>query len=201
MGIARRAQALVVSGALVVALACFAGCGGGGQGLATSTSSPGDVPAAGPAAGGRSHSGAEPQPHPDPVPKLHIATFGTEADSADRKGAEVSLLAYLNAYEDREWSSACRYLASKTRAQVLALDEAGPGAARLSCGQLLALVAKGTHGQGTGRYATRGVSSLRYKEEAGFAIFTAAGGTVYWMPMRIEEGRWKVIATTPTAMR
>jgi hypothetical protein len=186
MGTRRWAQFLAVSAALSVAPASLAACGGEEGTSVTS------APAAREATPG--------EPHPDPTPTLHIATFGREGSDGNRRDAEGSLLAYLGAYEGGDWGSACRYLTAETRAQVLALEETGSGVEGRSCGQLLKLVAKGTPGHGNGRYAIDRVSSLRFKEDAGFAIFAGAGGTVYWMPMRIEGGRWKVIATTPTAM-
>jgi hypothetical protein len=48
--------------------------------------------------------------------------------------------------------------------------------------------------------ATAGVSSLRVKAGAGagFALFHGSDGADYWMPMKVEAGKWKVLSPAPT---
>lgn len=135
--------------------------------------------------------------------KLHLAEFGGEAGDDERAAAQTAILAYLRAERESEWEVACTYLAASVKAQIGELTRAGAegtstDAAR-SCGEGLREYVTMFTAQGPDAVidAPQGISSLRTKDGAGFALFHGSDGEDHWIAVRLEPSGWKVISTVP----
>ncbi len=138
--------------------------------------------------------------------KLHLAEFGDEATSGDTGEAQATVTSYLQAYGGEEWDKACEYLLAEIKAQLQQLTNTSGG-----CAETLAAFAKsplaGEGGSGSPIYAPEGIASLRIQEGgragegAGFALFHGSDGEDHWLAMKVQDGRWLILSTTPQPFR
>lgn len=130
--------------------------------------------------------------------KLHLAEFGVEASGGEREAAGVVLESYLRARQQGDWARACGYVFASTISQVQELAaQVDPAKAKTCKGAFDLATVQSTD---THDHLTAGIASLRVKPGAGagFALFHAADGADYWMPMKIEGRDWKVLSLAPS---
>ncbi len=209
--------------ALAMALG-LAACGGGGSG-STSTSSSTSPPATSPPPAAVAQKKSEAKPparkrraakpltrHQSPPPRLvrkagsaapflvpqgdnSVPTYGNEASTSALAAAEAALAAFLDARAHGDWSTACRYLAHPTRANLERFAK-GSGGKLSGCGTVL----KTFSGSGSSASPlTQGLLSLRVRGSNAFALFYGPKGQKYAMPMASEGGAWKVTQLAPIA--
>jgi hypothetical protein len=186
-----------------MAAGALAACGGG-EPTTAHTSSPrseeeriGTAPSSN---GAEDRSSTSGDGRPSAAPKRHIAVFGTAGTQTQIRAAQGPLVAYLAAYEAGNWAIACDHLVADVRAEIEAVAAQLPQMQGSGCAAALPVFLRQFLPKGKQEYETKRLSGLRYKREAGYAIFIGADGIEYWMPMRVEGGEWKVIAVTPTAI-
>lgn len=136
--------------------------------------------------------------------KLHLAEFGEEAAGGDREAVQKIVGSYLDAVAAGEWSEACNYLLTETRAQVIGLSpDAG------DCPTALRRFVEGGAGGTDSQTVTapEGIASLRLQsggpagEGAGFALFHASNGEDLWVAVKKRDGSWRILSANPQAFR
>lgn len=181
------------------------GDGGGGDG------------GAGGGAGGSGDLGGPASfgPSKDPVPALEgershsfshvggdnsIQEYGEEVGAEDRAQATEALIALLRATESGDWSTVCaRYLSSSNLEQFKILAEQSKEARGKGCPEILAAFTQNVPGRPPDSLRDS-VASMRVEDEVGFAIYRGFDGKGYAMPMKREDGTWKLTALAPTPL-
>src|SRR6478752_4677040 len=169
--------------AVAIAL-CVAACGEGGDSTAMVDS-----------AGARSTDPPTPGFH-DGSGQTDIPAFGVEASASTRTDVENVLGAYLRAGGKGEWARACTYLLRTVSAELSELarrstPNLGPG-----CAAMLPRVIKLSTRDRDPYFGTAQLSGFRIKEGAGagFALFHGTDGNDYWVAMKVEGGKWKILS-------
>jgi len=135
----------------------------------------------------------------DPA-KLPIAEFGVEADAVDRREAQATVVAYLQATGAGEWSEACGYISAVLRSQIdeIIKQQSPP---KPGCDVVLHALATppGKQRSGTPIYAPEGIASMRIKEGpgGGFALFHSGEGDDYWIAVKREGNSWRILSAAP----
>lgn len=131
--------------------------------------------------------------------KLHLAEFGDEAAPSVRREAGSAVAEYLRSSAEADWAKACSLLAGEVHAE---LARAGGCPASLP-GILEA--DGGSTGQGRRVGVPGNVASLRIEaggragEGAGFALFHGVDGKDYWIAVKRQGGRWRILTIAPQA--
>jgi len=122
-----------------------------------------------------------------------VQEYGTEAGEGElREAAEVTH-AYLVARYAGEWRRACSLLSAKIAEQLERLVEESAKRRGKGCAAALAAVAGSLPAGVRRQQAGVDAASLRRQGEQGFLIYTGPPGkSVYSMPLRREDGEWKV---------
>jgi hypothetical protein len=132
--------------------------------------------------------------------RLHIAEFGTEANSTDRQEAQSAIDAYLQAIDEEKWEGACGMVSQVLKGEIAEVAAHTTRAPRPSCGEILKAIYEASRGVHSSISAPRGVASLRVREGpgGGFALFHGSDGEDYWITVKREAGTWKVLAAAPS---
>lgn len=175
----RLASVALVAVALAV---CFTACGGDSGSIATT-----DPPTPG---------------FKDASGQTEIPAFGVEASSGERAAVEVVLGAYLRAIGADEWSRACTYLDASVEAELVKFARRSSPDAEAECAAALPQILKLLRRYQDPYFGPARLSGLRVKDGAGagFALFHGEDGNDYWAAVKVENGRWKVLSTTPTRL-
>ncbi len=126
-----------------------------------------------------------------------IQEFGGEADASELDAAAAVLHDFLDARAAGDWAAACKYM---SKSVIESFEQAATGPAPTSCKAILeALINPDAKQLMQAEAAKADVRSLRIEGEQAFAIYTAVGNGALAMPMKNENGGWKVasIAGTP----
>lgn len=129
-----------------------------------------------------------------------IQEFGKEAGSSEFAAAATALHNFFDARAEGNWAAACEYMSKGMIESFEKLVAQAKEKESLNCGQILEHLTNPTAKQSMKAEAAQAdVHSLRTEGEQAFLIYTAAGGTVYAIPMAKENGAWKVasLAGTP----
>jgi hypothetical protein len=129
--------------------------------------------------------------------RLHLAEFGSEADSSAHDQAEAVVDSYLLAVKEGDWAEACGYLMAEVRAQIERPADESEQAAGRGCAEALPLTVKLSSRGKIPAYAPVGIASLRIESGAGFALFHGSDGDDHWVAVKRDAGEWKVLSTTP----
>jgi hypothetical protein len=169
MGSLRRGAGALI--ALAAATMVAAGCGGGSDSSADTTTE------ASAAFVGKGENGK-------------LATFGTEADSAEREEVSEVLQESLQAREDEDFKTQCSTL---TAGQIQRTEK------KRKFFKIKGGCAKGLESQAEvappsvlANTMKGPVVALRVSGDRGFAFWHGTGGKDYAMPMAKEGGKWKV---------
>jgi hypothetical protein len=158
--------------------------------------------------GGESNGrGAEPAPNtllPDGPTREFIVSggdntiqlYGREASKAEREAASAVVEAWDRARATEDWQEDCRYLSrSYTDTVVTDAERVSKGKAT-SCVQALAFFGPVASGD-MGRTTTGPIDSLRLAQGIGYAQYHGRDGIDWIVPLKKEDGAWKVEVTTP----
>jgi hypothetical protein len=119
-----------------------------------------------------------------------VQEYGDEAESELNAAAEVTH-GFFVARAVGDWSRACSYLSKSLREQLVQVGEANSGP--VSCAKFLEGFTPSLSGKVWREITTIDAGSLRREGEQGFLIYYGAPGkTVYAMPLKYEDGEWKV---------
>jgi hypothetical protein len=130
--------------------------------------------------------------------RTDIPAFGVEADAGDREQVEQVLNAYLLAAGEGEWPRACEYLAESISAELERFAKRSGRGCVASLPHVIDLISKYQNPY----FGSVSRLGLRVKESAGagFALFHGDDGSDYWVAVKIEGGRWRVLSTLPTPL-
>lgn len=139
---------------------------------------------------------------------LHLAEFGSEASTNEHAEVNSVVVAYLKTIGAHDWAKACGYLATPVRAQITGLADGG-SAGNVRCGAALdqAIRAFSLPEYRSPVYADEGITSLRIQEggesgqTSGFSLFHGSDSHDYWMALRREGDRWRLLSTAPQLFR
>lgn len=171
----------------------------------------------GQAPGGQDESTAE-EPAGDFKPKRHddsgggseqfrvkggdnsVQEFGEEASEGEFEAAAVALHNFLDARADGHWAAACEYLAGDVTESLEKLAEQAKQLEEAGCPALLGKLTNPAAKQALRKEARQAnVGSLRVEGDRSFVIYRGLEGTILAIPMKEEDGEWKVagLAGTP----
>jgi hypothetical protein len=131
-----------------------------------------------------------------------IQEFGGEADESELTEAAVTLHSYLVAFASDDWTKACSYMAKSLVENFKHLG-AQAGSNDSSCAEGFAALYGATARSAETRHQITEVdaASLRREGEQAFLVYHGTAydtgsyygvGDLYAIPMKQEEGRWKV---------
>lgn len=132
--------------------------------------------------------------------KNKIATFGEEADSDEREAASEVLEENLEAREAGEWAKQCSSLSAGRLKQIEKNSLLGPEA---NCAEDIKSFAEPLPESKEARENTLegSIDALRVKGDKAYALYHGKDGKDYAMPMRMEDGEWKVGSLTTTEIK
>ena len=129
-----------------------------------------------------------------------VQEFGEEASEGEFEAAAVALHNFLDARADGHWAAACEYLAGDITESLEKLAEQAKQIEATGCPTLLGKLTNPAAKQDLKKEARRAnVGSLRVEGDRSFVIYRGLEGTILALPMKEEDGEWKVagLAGTP----
>lgn len=123
-----------------------------------------------------------------------VQEFGQEGDESELEEAAEVVHGFYVARAGEEWARACSYMA---RSQIEELEQfvaQSPQLKGKGCAPSLAALTQSASATQKREITTIDAGSLRHEGEQAFLIYYGAGGTVFAMPMKREDGGWKVTA-------
>jgi len=124
-----------------------------------------------------------------------ILRFGHKGTEAEAEEAAASLESFLTGREDKDWQTACLYLAAEIRGRLKQIG--GPGDA--GCGKgVEALTAEASVGEGEGTVAA--VKGIRREGNQGYLIYVTGAEKTNAILMILEGGKWKLVGVNPTPL-
>lgn len=154
---------------------------------------------------GESGSDAEPGASPDhqdsgggseqfvtPGGDNSVQEFGAEADEAEREAAAAALHAFLDARAAGDWAEACERLSADVTDSFEQFAERSAKLRGKGCPELLGTLSGPGTKAARREAAIADVGALRVEGDRGFVLYHGAGETPYVMPMKREDGQWKV---------
>jgi hypothetical protein len=178
----------LVGGLMLLLLAAvFAGCGGDfGTGGETETKPARMYP--------RVHGASREFLLPDGDNAVQF--FGKEAPPAEREDASLVIHAWMRARVAEDWKADCEYLSAVYSRTLINDANRVQGSKKMNCPETLAFF--GDEASGTsGNTLTGPIDSLRVRGNRAFAQWHGPHQIDWVMPMRIEDGVWKVESASP----
>lgn len=129
-----------------------------------------------------------------------IQEFGEEGDESELQEAAEVVHGFLVAQAREEWSKACSYLAKSNIEQLEQLGSQSPQLRNAGCAPILAALTQPLPATAERRITTVDAGSLRREGEQGFLIYFGDERGKYSMPLREEDGTWKVGALSGTTL-
>jgi len=190
---------------------------GGDEGSGSGTGKSGDTGGSSSGSGGEGESSGKSAS--DFVPKHHndsgggsaqykvkggdnsVQEYGEEADTSELDAAGAALHNFLDARAEGNWDAACQYMSEEMIKSFEKLAEASKQVDASSCGALLrGLTNPAAKASMKTEAEKTDVGSLRTEGDRSFLIYTVGGKTIYAMPMKNENGAWKVSGLTGTPL-
>lgn len=128
-----------------------------------------------------------------------VQDFGSEASEEEFDEAAAAVHGFFDARARRDWEVACGYLASDVAESFEQLTKGSKGPGGTDCATVLETLSGGVPQSALKEAAVADVGSLRVEGERAFVLYRGSGGTVFAIPMKNENGSWKVasLAGTP----
>ena len=128
-----------------------------------------------------------------------IQEFGEEGESELQAVAEI-VHGFYAARAEKRWNAACSYLAKSNIEQLVQLVSQSPELKDAGCSEALKAFTQPLPPALEREITTVDAGSFRHEGEQGFLIYYGPEHTVYSMPMREEDGAWKVAALSGSAL-
>lgn len=128
-----------------------------------------------------------------------IQEFGEEGGESELEEAAEALHGFYVARAEEDWSRACSFLTSSMQQQLEQLASQSPQLKGKGCAAILHAFTRPLPTSVRRETTVVDAGSLRTEGEQSFLIYRGEGGLVYAMPMKEEDGAWKVglLAATP----
>lgn len=129
-----------------------------------------------------------------------VQEFGDESGESElQEAAEVVHDFYVSRAAE-EWGKACSYLAKSNIEQLERLGSQSPQFKNAGCAPILKAFTRPISAAVDREITTVDAGSLRHEGEQGFLLYYGAGHVVYTMPLKDEDGAWKVAALSGTTL-
>lgn len=219
-------MAILAALLLAVALGACGGSSGSGSGTGASTATettaeaqagtePGKASDAGQGSGGGKTDGGSSHKKKDVATPLKVSgggsnqfmvkggdnsvqEYGEEKDESELQEAAEATHGFFVARAEGRWADACAYLSKSLLQQ---LEQLAEKSERSGCAPFLSSFTTKLPASVWREITTVDAGSLRQEGEQAFLIYYGAPEkTVYSMPMRFEDGEWKVGALSGSAL-
>jgi hypothetical protein len=127
-----------------------------------------------------------------------IQEFGDESDESELEAAAQAVYDFYIARATGHWSDACSRMSATLREQLEQLAQKSSEVR--GCGPFLEAFTSQLSAATWREINTVDAVSLRHEDEQGFLIYRGAEDTVYAMPLKEEDGAWKVTALSASAL-
>jgi hypothetical protein len=129
-----------------------------------------------------------------------IQEYGEEGDESELQEVAEVVHSFYVARAEEKWDTACSYLAKSNIEQLKQLGTQSPEFRDASCGTMLKAFTRPLPAALQREITTVDAGSFRHEGEQGFLIYYGAEQTVYAMPLKDEDGSWKVAALSGSAL-
>lgn len=128
-----------------------------------------------------------------------VQEFGSEADAAEFDQAAEAVHGFFDARVRGDWKAACSHLAGDVAESLQQLSGKSKELADGGCPETLEAISEGVPQSAFKEAAKADIGSLRVEGDQAFVIYRGAMKTVFAIPMKDEDGTWKVasLAGTP----
>jgi hypothetical protein len=143
--------------------------------------------------------GPTPTREPVPVPRSgdkSLQTFGASASQGDFAAVAAAVRSYNLALAQHDGAAACRLLVTGAAAQLSKIY----GGGKLSCAQILTQLSGAYPPQLRASLRAVRVTDARLKGDSGFAFFTMPTVPHGFIPVRLDQGRWRVAALSGSSV-
>lgn len=126
-----------------------------------------------------------------------IQSFGEESDEAELEAAAEAVHAFFVARAEGDGDAACARI---TEAMLEKLDGLASQSERKGCAEVLEDFTTPMSDAAWEEITEMDAGSLRIGDEKAFLIYRGADDVVFTMPLREEDGEWKIETLTPTSL-
>jgi hypothetical protein len=127
-----------------------------------------------------------------------IQEFGEESDESELEEAAVAVHDFYVTRASGAWADACSRISASLREQ---LEQLATKSSNVKgCAAFLEAFTTALSAAAWREVTTMDAASLRREGDQGFLIYEGAANTVYAMPLKEEDGEWKVTALSATAL-
>jgi len=129
-----------------------------------------------------------------------IQEFGAESDESELQAAAEALHGYYVARAEENWAAACSYLAKSLTGQLEQFAAQSKQFKGKGCAPIVKAFTRPLPSSARREASVIDAGSLRHEGEQSFLIYYGADKTAYAMPMKQEDGEWKVTALSGTPL-
>lgn len=130
-----------------------------------------------------------------------IQEYGEEGDETELQEVSEIVHSFFVARAEEKWEQACSYLAQSNIEQLEQLASQSPQFKDKGCAPVLKAFTRPLPAAVQREITTVDAGSFRHDDEQGFLVYYGAPDrTVYAMPLRNEDGAWKVGALSGSAI-
>lgn len=129
-----------------------------------------------------------------------IQDYGEESDESELQEVAETVHAFFVARAEERWAAACSYLAKSNVEQLVKLVSQSPELKGSGCAGALKAFTRPLPASVQREITAVDAGSFRHEGEQGFLLYYGAGHTVYAMPLRNEDGTWKVASLAGSAL-
>jgi hypothetical protein len=129
-----------------------------------------------------------------------IQNFGEESGESELKEAAEALHGFYVARAEENWGRACGYLEKTMVAQLEQLASQSSQLQGKGCAGALKAFTRPLPASVRRETTVVDAGSLRHEGERAFLIYRGEGNAVFAVPMRQEEGAWKIGALAGTSL-
>jgi hypothetical protein len=129
-----------------------------------------------------------------------VQEYGEEGGESELQEVAEIVHSFYVARAEEQWDTACSYLAQSNIEQLEQLASQSPQFKGAGCAPILNAFTRPLPAAVQREITTVDAGSFRHDGEQGFLIYYGPEQTVYSMPMRNEDGSWKVAALSGSAI-
>ncbi len=130
-----------------------------------------------------------------------VQDYGGEAEESELREVATRVHSFYVARVAGEWARACSYLAKSTIEGFEKLAAGAPQLKDKGCAGVLDALTESPSPSLQRQLTTVDAAALRSEGEQAFLLYTGPPGkTVYSMPLRLEDGEWKLGALNGSAL-
>jgi hypothetical protein len=129
-----------------------------------------------------------------------IQEYGDEGDESELQEVAEIVHSFYVARAEEKWDTACSYLAQGNIEQLEQLAAQSSQFKDSGCAPVLKAFTRPLPAAVQREITSVDAGSFRHEGEQGFLIYYGADQTVYAMPLRNEDGTWKVAALSGSAI-